>query len=567
MIRIQISRQLALIIASLVAITFYKFWLADVYSLRAIYAPQDDYLFINLARNILDGNWLGEYNQYTLMKGLFYPLWIAFINLFEIPLLTAQQLLYALSCTIFLLAINPHVKNKWWLILIYAFLIFNPFSIGVDRVLRLGIYPSLTILVFTCAYGLYSRSISARSSSIWWAVGLGISLAAFWHTREERIWIMPSLAMLLGVGLLHAIYKYKTKAVGFVLISMTPVVIVYSSTLSLSYINWKHYRIFTPLEIGTEEFKSAYSGLLRIRTETFIRHYPVTHETINKASNVSPAFREIKPALLAKSGEYPSLNFGMRASHFIWTLRDSVQASGYYNFEHAIDPKDIPETLDLYKRIGHEIHTACDSGKLDCATLLNPFFPQWRMEDNAQILTTLNQTVTRLVTWGGFDYKVNDMRSEPFYPETNMLETLLLFRSVTNESLRPHRRNAANYLPAFEQDRIHVKRKTARNIWRNFYQRLSPVFFIVFSILIIFRFIYEVIRRRLQTMTTFSVALLGGILSHSLIMTLIQINAFTEVLRRSQFTVYPVLIMFIVTGFIVSNEAIRLYRTNNKDKD
>ena len=148
-----------------------------------------------------------------------------------------------------------------------------------------------------------------------------------------------------------------------------------------------------------------------------------------------------------------------------------------------------------------------------------------------------------------------------------MLETLLLFRSVTNESLRPHRRNAANYLPAFEQDRIHVKRKTVRNIWRNFYQRLSPVFFIVFSILIIFRFIYEVIRRRLQTMTTFSVALLGGILSHSLIMTLIQINAFTEVLRRSQFTVYPVLIMFIVTGFIVSNEAIRLYRTNNKDKD
>ncbi len=37
-----------------------------------------DALFVNLAPRILQGNWLGKYNNLTLAKGYFYPLFIAF---------------------------------------------------------------------------------------------------------------------------------------------------------------------------------------------------------------------------------------------------------------------------------------------------------------------------------------------------------------------------------------------------------------------------------------------------------------------------------------------------------
>ncbi len=37
----------------------------------------DDLLFIRLAQNLAQGQWLGPYDNLTLSKGPFYPLWIA----------------------------------------------------------------------------------------------------------------------------------------------------------------------------------------------------------------------------------------------------------------------------------------------------------------------------------------------------------------------------------------------------------------------------------------------------------------------------------------------------------
>jgi hypothetical protein len=45
------------------------------------YAGHDDRLFVSLAENILRGEWLGEYNNLTLAKGPFYPVWISMIFL------------------------------------------------------------------------------------------------------------------------------------------------------------------------------------------------------------------------------------------------------------------------------------------------------------------------------------------------------------------------------------------------------------------------------------------------------------------------------------------------------
>ena len=39
--------------------------------------PRGDLLMINIADSILHGRWLGEYNEFTLIKGVTYPFFFA----------------------------------------------------------------------------------------------------------------------------------------------------------------------------------------------------------------------------------------------------------------------------------------------------------------------------------------------------------------------------------------------------------------------------------------------------------------------------------------------------------
>ncbi|MGA7280045.1 MAG: hypothetical protein WBW79_19070, partial [Desulfocapsaceae bacterium] len=92
-----------IIALSLVLIGF-KLWLVTAHYLMATTTPHDDLLFVSQAHDILGGNWLGTYNQLTLIKGPFYPLFIALSYYLNIPLLLSQQLLYLSACVLTVLA-------------------------------------------------------------------------------------------------------------------------------------------------------------------------------------------------------------------------------------------------------------------------------------------------------------------------------------------------------------------------------------------------------------------------------------------------------------------------------
>ena len=55
-----------------------KFWLVAAQPVVAhANASFDDRLYLALAEQILKGNWLGPYSQFTLMKGPMYSLFVA----------------------------------------------------------------------------------------------------------------------------------------------------------------------------------------------------------------------------------------------------------------------------------------------------------------------------------------------------------------------------------------------------------------------------------------------------------------------------------------------------------
>lgn len=259
-------------------------------------AGHDDGLFLSLASSIVTGKWLGDYSQFTLMKGPFYPLFIAVSHVLHAPLLFAQHLLYLLACALTVTALSPIFRSTWQRIAVFGLLLFNPASFTIHQVLREGIYPALTLMVVATALGSWLRLEDSRRASVTWAAILGLSLAAFWLTREEGIWIMPALVPLYFSGLL-LYWRTQLARKKLLAVLCLPPIIFGSSLAAVAALNYQHYRVFATVEMKEEGFIAAYGALLRVRQTPTIPTVPVPAETRLSIYSHSAAFSELRPFL------------------------------------------------------------------------------------------------------------------------------------------------------------------------------------------------------------------------------------------------------------------------------
>ena len=88
-------------------------------------AGEDDALMVKWAYTLLDKKWLGSYAYNTLMKGPVFPIILVVLYKLNIKYLTFTTLFYTTSCLLLILSIKDLFKNKYWLILIYAVILFN----------------------------------------------------------------------------------------------------------------------------------------------------------------------------------------------------------------------------------------------------------------------------------------------------------------------------------------------------------------------------------------------------------------------------------------------------------
>src|SRR5574337_1244126 len=108
------------ILLAAILVTLLKLLLVTGQGLTAMYLPHDDLLFLLHARDLEAFKWLGSYNNLTLAKGMFYPLWIAVVQAVGLPLLIAQHVLYIFACAVTVRALRPRLQNSIARLLLYA---------------------------------------------------------------------------------------------------------------------------------------------------------------------------------------------------------------------------------------------------------------------------------------------------------------------------------------------------------------------------------------------------------------------------------------------------------------
>jgi len=343
-----------------------KIWLIKVQPVR--YLPTnkyDDGLMVNMANNLLQGKWLGEYNCLTLVKGIFTPLFIAITKIIGIPFLIGQDLFYDISCIFVIYVVGKILKNKKLLGIIYICLIFNPITYSAElcRVYRDGIYSGLTMFLIGFAYIIFLNRRENIQKQIKYFVGLGITLSSLYLCREETIWLLPFVLMSTIITM---IFIAKDKNINNtkkrLLLYLIPIGIVIVNNLLVCTINYKNYGVFELNQYWSKEFKSAYGALTRVKPKETYSRVPVSQETMKRIYEISPKFKELEKYLSGEEGKRWSKcgdsQYGeIQGGWLHWALIRAVEEQGYY--------KDAKTANKYYQELADEINNAIDNGKIE----------------------------------------------------------------------------------------------------------------------------------------------------------------------------------------------------------
>ena len=529
-----------------IALTLAKLWLTRAQPVFAIgTAAHDDRLFINLANALLSGDWLGPYNQLTLAKGPFYPLWLAFVFLLGVPLGLAQQLAYAGACAVIVRALAPLVTGGSARLAVYGILLWNPMSFeasSLGRVLRQHISTPLALLIIAALVALYARRAGPGRRLAPWAAALGAAFAAFWMSREDVVWILPSAGLLAGAVVVALV---RARPVAWRPMAWAGALALACAAVPLFLVcaeNARCYDWFGTVEFRAPEFKDAYGALLRVRAGPDLPFVPVTRQMREAIYPVSPTFALLRPHLDGPIGEgwagassdvthIPSVERQIGGGWFMWALRDSVAAAGYCH--------DAGQAMAFYHRLAMEVNQACDDGRLPSRPRRSGFLPPWRPGLTREWLGATVRFADYLASFSGF--------SAYAPPSIGDHDDLRLFLDVTRDRVSP---SAAVEPPLPRQAALDGWKLSVLRVLGKSLRRI--LFWLVLAAhgVALVRAGQLLLQRRLTYLFVLAAAAWGACAAHLLAVALVHVTSFPTLTIAFLEAAYPLLLLFMVTAWL-----------------
>jgi hypothetical protein len=518
-----------------------KFWLVAAQPVVAhANASFDDRLFLALAEQIVKGNWLGPYSQFTLMKGPMYSIFVAAAYVLRIPLPIAQHFAYLCGCALLVLALRPYTRAAWQTAALFNLLWWQPMSYVELDILRQNIYTPLTLLFFAGLIALQTRQQSAIRLRLLWGALLGVSAGAFYLTREEGIWIVPAAVLLITSALLNA---WRASGEFLRTLAQLFVAAVFGLAIvsTICALNYRYYGWFGTVEFRAREFRSAYGAVQRPIASEEIPYVPVTREVRLKLYEVSPAFAELRPCLEGPVGEEwanysdyltgrPANELQIGGGSFMWALRDCVASSG-----HAGTAR---EALEFYRAIGDEINRACDEGRAGpCRSRRDTLLPRSKPGQARRLLEILPSYTADFVLFRGFTA----------YPSESWgsADLLQLFREFTRWRLAPSNEAPELNSPISSIDRFRLN--VLQIVGQAF--RVLCVAIVLMGIVAWLWASYRIIRhRRVGYLFLVSTAALGSAVAVLAVNMLVHALAFRNQGPTALHEGYPLLVLFGLTA-------------------
>jgi hypothetical protein len=392
-IRIQqlTHRNLLLLIVYVFTVISNLSFRASIPTHAGFYAPHDDTLGIRVAKNILDGKWLGTWDNLILAKPPGYSIYLWFAQIFPVEIVVFNQVIICVIAYFFSrLLYSIFLKNRKYgeVLAFFAFLylIFNPylFSVEMSRVYRTSAHAifvlGFLVLVFSLFYCIHRFQSEALTISDFTrkirlhTIGLASLYSLLILLRSESYWILVS-TVFVGLIFCYITYlqirKSKIKAKQFRNLApslLILAIITYLVPITLiGQINNTKYGSSLIENYYSGNFAKAIKDWQRVEEGKDSRAYVVvSNEQRFAVYNVSRNAALLKPYLDLSPGESwlgqacnsPLQLCDNSGPWFPWFLRDAVITAGLVNNER--------EFQEFFKQISIDIKEACEVGKLEC---------------------------------------------------------------------------------------------------------------------------------------------------------------------------------------------------------
>lgn len=353
----------------------------------------DDGMMVDMAVNIRAGNWLGDYTSNVLVKGPFFPFLLAVINLFGCSYINVMNLIYVLACIYFVYTIKDVFKSKISLGFVYLLLLFNPVSYAfwtLQRVYRNGITLAQVLIIIGSMFACYQRREKKASSMLPFAIIGGLTLASLWLTREDGIWILPFILVVIVLLIISILLKnrenqkiqWNQNVITKLIVAILPMLILFISLQAVKLVNYANYGIYAYNEINDGYFGKVIKTMYRVDTGENIQYVTVTRDKIKLLYENSPTLRTIEPELeeMLNAWDYNDRNPGdtqVEDGWFWWALKGAVENAGKY--------ENAQMSNEFYQKVYDELQEAIKQGKLKTgmsmpSTLMSPWKKEYFMQ-------------------------------------------------------------------------------------------------------------------------------------------------------------------------------------------
>src|ERR1700722_5345618 len=347
--------------------------LAIVLNLPMLFLPKaahDDGLFMRLGASLASGNWLGAFSQFTLMKGPGYPAFLATTNFSGLSIAATHGLFHFAAIALAAVAVYALTSSRATAVVTLIILAFYPIGFMPEllRVVRDQIYWAQTILVLLLFAVVFLAPPRARCAAVIVAGLAGLILGWAWLTREEGVWYLPGLGLLLaGAIVIRRSERSELLALARNLgVAAAAFLVIYGTFIAG---NRLVYGSFVGVDFKERNFESTLELLADVDAGPRLAYVPVTNIARAEIAKVSPAFAPLSKALAPgqpifvgwnSTGcvVYPGTCGDIAGGWFMWALRDAAAENGFYR-----SPAIASES---FGRIASEIAAACSTGRLNC---------------------------------------------------------------------------------------------------------------------------------------------------------------------------------------------------------
>ena len=343
-----------------------KLWLVHTEDIYGSATEYDALWFVNAAKHWY---WGADYSWTAFVRPPAYPLFIAFVHFWGVPLRLGIELMQMGGYVALVAGLRKAGVPRSVCLASYAAMILHPGSFQLNSVTMAdNFYAAVLPLALG---GLLLTLLTGNLMHSTWT---GVALAVLWNTREESFLIQPMIVVFLVVALFRRrlmTRSWKAAARSWLKPASAMLGTLLLLNLAIDAANYRTFHSFSKSELTASSFRAAYKALLRIKPTRDQRFVSVSTEALQKAYNVSPTFAQLRPQFegeLGRNWQVPALStLGIHeigAPWFLWALRSVATNTQEIH-------KSAASANRFYRSVAREINRACEEGRVPSRFVLS----------------------------------------------------------------------------------------------------------------------------------------------------------------------------------------------------